>query len=201
MDHEDVEDELFEGPYDEEDLGEDDRSSLPRVLAVVLAVVVGLGLVVALGTTLVVRSLGLDEGGTSTGAAGQASSNPVDVLPSSALPVPGGTASPGASPSGPAAPSRTPRPKAAALVLQASPTQVRPLGRIDLTGTYRGPGTPTLQVQRREGGGWSDFPVQATVRGGTFATYVQTGRGGSNRFRVVDPRTGKASNAVTVAVG
>jgi hypothetical protein len=56
-----------------------------------------------------------------------------------------------------------------------------------------------LQVQRFEGG-WTDFPSSTSVSGGTFTTYVMTGQSGMNKFRVVDPATGKKSNAVTVHV-
>lgn len=83
--------------------------------------------------------------------------------------------------------------------LSASPTTVSAMERIDLTGTYpRGEGA-SLQVQRYEGG-WSVFPVSASVSDGTFSTYVMTGRSGLNKFRVVDPASGKKSNVVRVRV-
>jgi len=85
--------------------------------------------------------------------------------------------------------------------LQASPLQVSGMQRIDLTGTYPGGEGASLRVQRFEGG-WSDFSgVTATVRGGTFSTYVMTGRTGVTRFRVVDSGGGKTSNPVRVRVG
>jgi len=85
--------------------------------------------------------------------------------------------------------------------LSVSPLQVSSMQRIDLTGTYPGGEGASLSVQRFEGG-WSDFSgVTATVRGGTFSTYVMTGRTGVNRFRVVDPSGGKTSNPVRVRVG
>jgi hypothetical protein len=55
-------------------------------------------------------------------------------------------------------------------------------------------------VQRFEGS-WVDFPVSASVRGGTFTTYIYTGRSGPNRFRVIDKATGKKSNPVRVTIG
>jgi hypothetical protein len=58
-----------------------------------------------------------------------------------------------------------------------------------------------LQVQRKEGGSWSDFPVSVTVSDGRFSTYVQTGRSGPNRFRVRDTDSKRVSNPVTVRVG
>ncbi len=87
-----------------------------------------------------------------------------------------------------------------AITLTASPPSVSALERIDLSGSYRGGDGATLQVQRREGD-WVDFPVTATVRGTTFATYILTSRTGASQFRVVDEATGEASNTVTVRVG
>ena len=44
-------------------------------------------------------------------------------------------------------------------------------------------------------------PQTATVSGGTFSTYVQTGREGRNRFRVYDPEADVASAPVIITVG
>jgi hypothetical protein len=56
-------------------------------------------------------------------------------------------------------------------------------------------------VQKLTNGSWQDFySVSATVSGGTFTTYIQTGTPGLNRFRVVDSDTHLASNPVTVRV-
>ena len=89
------------------------------------------------------------------------------------------------------------------VTLQAGETQVGPMGRIDLTGTYQTGEGAVLQVQRATGPGdsWVDFPVTATVSGGTFSTYVQTGRTGPNRFRVIDTDTDLVSNEVTITIG
>lgn len=99
--------------------------------------------------------------------------------------------------------SSSPKPKKpkvrSVISLSASPVEVSPMEQIYLSGTYpRGEGA-SLQVQRFEGG-WTDFPSSASVSGGTFTTYVMTGQSGPNKFRVVDPATGKSSNAVTVTV-
>jgi hypothetical protein len=72
--------------------------------------------------------------------------------------------------------------------------------RVNLTGTYKGADNLVLKVQRFESGRWSDFGVDATVRVGTFATYVQTGRPGEQRFRVYDPVAKQGSNVVVVSV-
>lgn len=83
--------------------------------------------------------------------------------------------------------------------LSASPLEVGQMERIYLTGTFPGGEGASLQVQRFEGG-WTDFPTSASVSGGTFNTYVMTGRSGPNKFRVVDSGSGKQSNPVTVTV-
>ena len=71
----------------------------------------------------------------------------------------------------------------------------------DLTGTYPTGEGAVLQVQRATDDTWVDFPVTVTVSGGQFSTYVQTGRPGPNRFRVIDTDTELASNEVTITVG
>ena len=46
---------------------------------------------------------------------------------------------------------------------------------------------PSLQVQRFEGGGWTDFPVSAPVSGGQFTTYITTSRSGATPVPGVRP--------------
>lgn len=84
--------------------------------------------------------------------------------------------------------------------LQAGQNQVGSMDRIDLTGAYEGGEGAILQVQRREGGSWEDFPVTVSVANGTFSTYVQTGRSGKNKFRVRDSDEKRTSNPVTVRI-
>jgi cytoskeletal protein RodZ len=84
--------------------------------------------------------------------------------------------------------------------LDASPSQAGTYQRVNLTGTYQAPPGTSLQVQRREGASWVDFPTSAQVSGGQFSTYIETGRPGANRFRVVDAGSGKTSNIVTVQI-
>lgn len=96
---------------------------------------------------------------------------------------------------------KKPRKPRSVISLSASPLQVASMERIYLTGTYPGGEGASLRVQRFEGS-WTDFSgVTATVSGGTFSTYVMTGQSGTNRFRVLDPSGGKASNEVRVQVG
>ena len=92
------------------------------------------------------------------------------------------------------------KPEGKGISLQVAAASVSPMDNIDLTGVYPGGEGAILQVQRFEGGAWRDFPVTASVSDETFATYVQTGQSGVNRFRVVDTDTGKASNEVKVTI-
>jgi hypothetical protein len=84
--------------------------------------------------------------------------------------------------------------------LTASPRRVSANERINLTGRYRGGDGRRLQVQRFEGR-WVDFPVSASVSEGSFRTYIFSGRVGSNRFRMLDERSGRSSNEVRVVIG
>ena len=104
------------------------------------------------------------------------------------------TATPSATPD--ESPTRKPR----AISLQAFPHRVSSNQRINLSGVYQGAEGANLQVQRFEGS-WVDFPVDASVQGGAFTTYVYTGRLGANRFRVIDKASGRKSNAVRVTIG
>lgn len=97
-------------------------------------------------------------------------------------------------------PSKTPKKKARRITLQAFPLQVSPNERINLTGVYPGAEGARLQVQRYEAG-WVDFPVSTSVSGGSFGTYIFSGRVGTNRFRLVDKDSGRTSNAVRVTIG
>ena len=175
------------------------RAQLKRTSLIVLGIAVVLGLVVALGTMLMVRSLGLDEG-DGTGTLGADQPGPPSSLPSSALPVPGQSEAPSEGPTDLVSPKATTT-KRGAIQLAISPAKAKPMQRVNLTGTYQGQDNLALQVQRRQGGDWSDFPVQANVRAGTFATYVETGQTGVNQFRLYDARADKTSNVVEVTIG
>jgi hypothetical protein len=166
-----------------------------------LAFLVAMAVVIALGTWLLVRVLGLNDSSDPRNATG--SLEPAQPLPSSALPVPSQSSSPAEEPSdatdGPSPGSS--RPGAKGLHLSITPLTAAPMERLNLTGTYAGHDNVALQVQRREGGVWSDFPTTARVSMGTFETYVMTSHPGPNRFRVYDPAEGKASNVITIVIG
>ena len=87
------------------------------------------------------------------------------------------------------------------ITLQSVQSSVAAMEQIDLTGVYPDGEGAILQVERFVDGGWTDFPVTASVSDGTFSTYVQTGQSGENRFRMRDTSNGKLSNEVKVRVG
>jgi hypothetical protein len=87
-----------------------------------------------------------------------------------------------------------------AISLSSSATEVGPMQEIYLTGVYPNGEGAVVQVQRFESGKWVDFPVDASVSGQTFSTYVQTARTGVNKFRVRDTSSSQVSNEVRVTV-
>jgi hypothetical protein len=86
------------------------------------------------------------------------------------------------------------------ITLAVSPSSVGSFQHINLSGSYRAPDGTRLQVQRKENGVWTDFPVTTSVSAGTFATYVETAHTGLNLFRVSDGASGRTSNVVRVTV-
>jgi hypothetical protein len=98
-------------------------------------------------------------------------------------------------------PSASPSAKDKQITLTAGKPTAGSMERIDLTGVYPGGEGAVLQVQRKDGGQWTDFPVTTGVTGGQFSTYVQTGRAGAQKWRVKDTDTGRVSNVVTVTIG
>jgi hypothetical protein len=87
-----------------------------------------------------------------------------------------------------------------AISLSAAVTEVGPMEEIYLTGVYPGGEGAVVQVQRFESGKWEDFPVDASVSGETFSTYVQTAQRGVNTFRVRDTSGPDVSNEVKVKI-
>ncbi|NPC96967.1 hypothetical protein [Nocardioides sp. zg-DK7169] len=98
-------------------------------------------------------------------------------------------------------PSESETTKDEGITLQSAQSSVSGMEQIDLSGVYPDGEGAILQVERFVDGGWTDFPVTASVSGGTFSTYVQTGQAGENRFRVRDTSNGELSNVVKVRVG
>lgn len=182
---------------DPEDRQQEIRSAVLKFLGITAI----LGLVIWIGTSVVVNSLDLDEAnnGPITGSGPIA---PISQLPTVALPSATPTATASAEPT--EVPTRTPSPTnkgEKGLTLVASPMSVGAGQRIDLSGQWPGRDNVSLHVQRFESGEWGDFGVQVQVRVGSYATYILTSRTGENRFRVYDVASGTASNTVTVTVG
>jgi hypothetical protein len=176
---------------------DDQRRDLTEALLKVAGVAVGIGLVLAIGVFVMVRALGFSDNTPAAHSTSGPDASP-SALPTRAL-TPSGSPSDSATaePSTSASPSTQP-----GIKLAASPVQVAPGQRINLTGSYPGADNLSLQVQRKEGGTWAPFAdVTAPVKVSSFATYVITSRTGRMSFRVVDTTTGKASNPVQVTVG
>lgn len=170
-------------------------------LVAVVAVVAG---VVGVAAMIGSRALGFsDDGVIDTGGS---------VQETLFLPKPSETEAPGTPyitlPGGPetSRPTKkskpTPKPTPIRLIsLSAAQTAVGPMEPIDLTGDYPAGEGAILRVQQFENGSWGDFPVTASVSGGRFSTFIQTGNTGLNRFRVIDTDTGEASNEIKVQIG
>ena len=166
-------------------------------LVALVAVALVIGVLGGAAMLVGVKALGLDGG--SGGGASEAGTGGTLYLPK---PTDTPTTEPPASATE-EAPEATASPETpvAAIALSAAQVSVSPMQQIDLSGTYPTGEGAILQVQRFENGTWSDFPVTASVNGGTFATYVQTSRPGPNKFRMIDTDTQTTSNEVTVTVG
>ena len=183
---------------DDDEYHDEERSEqVSSVLLKGLLVIVLIGVVIALGTTIVVRALGLNEGASSSGPV-DSGSEPSKPMPTTALPNPDEEEAPKDD-----QPSDLVTPKAGKkgkLQLDVSPVMARPMERVNLTGTYKKADNVGLQVQRFEEGKWRDFGVSATVRVGTYETYVMTGQAGEHRFRMWDPAAKEGSNVVLVTI-
>jgi hypothetical protein len=189
---------LMDDDLDQETSEEDRSAQVRGALLKALAVVAVIGVVVAIGTTVVVHALGLNDS-ESPGPVGAGPAEPNKPLPTKALKVPGEDKdTESAEPSQSASPDAGKKGK---IGLEISPVKAKAMERVNLTGTYKGADNVALQVQRFEEGKWSDFGVDATVRVGTYATYVQTGRSGEQRFRMYDPQAREGSNVVLVTIG
>ncbi|GAA1935269.1 hypothetical protein [Nocardioides marmoribigeumensis] len=187
----------------------DDREDDPgRALAWALATMLGVAVVVGLcigGAMVAVAQVG---GLTGDAGGGGRAAAPASLYMPSYVPtkdsgqegfdLPGPQAMPSALPSDGSA---TTAPKGDKITLFVAPQNVGPGERINFNGVYTDGEGARLQVQRREGGSWSDFPVEATVRGGSFETWIQTSRSGRTKFRVLDKDANRASNVVTVTIG
>jgi hypothetical protein len=178
----------------------DDESDWQRQVLIGLLVLVTVGAVVggivALVTIKAADLAGIDDTSTTTGAHRPAGgSGPTTSTTSS--PTTGTTDT---APTQPTGPTDTTTPDTR-FTLAASPVAVSPSERIDLNGSCAAlPSGTVLQVQRREGGQWTDFPVTATCFGGSYSTYILTGHTGPNLFRMLALGRTETSNTVRVQV-
>jgi hypothetical protein len=183
---------------------DDDDTRWPRQLLIGVGALLAVALVI--GGVVSAVALGAAKVAGIGDVQSSATAKPSLYIPSGkpttsidAYPAPSGSASQstGATPSG--TPTATPTRKPKPLTLTA-PQQVGANQRITLTGAYRGHDGVRLQVQRFEDG-WVDFPVTATVRGGSYSTYITTSHTGVNRLRMADVVGATTSNVVRVTVG
>ncbi|MGH3359036.1 MAG: hypothetical protein ACRDO7_09555 [Nocardioidaceae bacterium] len=87
-------------------------------------------------------------------------------------------------------------------VLHARPNPASPGAKITLSGTFRDLRGGTLQVQRREGGTWTDFPVTASVApNGAYSTYIITSRTGTSPYRLLHEQSGRSTPPVRITIG
>ncbi len=204
------------------------RRRIVKAILSVAAIAVVIGVVIALGTTLVLRMAGLDGGdgqdtaSHATEATEQPSSLPQPKLVPTKTPA---TESAGDASGDPTADStdaaddgqsgeddgdqdkkkqekkkdkKDDKADAKGITLSAGSKSTGSMQRVTLSGSYPGGDGTVLQVQRKEGGRWVDFPTSATVDGKHFDTYVALGQPGPNKLRVVGG--GKTSNVVTITV-
>jgi hypothetical protein len=180
-------------------VSEDEGHPVMSGLAALIGVGVVVGLLVSGGALAASSMLGLgggDDGGTASSQQSMYLPKPSDTESESGPQI---TLQPGEeSPSAPASSSEaTPE---CAISLSSASTEVGPMEEIYLTGVYPNGEGAVVQVQRFENGRWEDFPVDASVSGQTFSTYVQTAQTGVNRFRVRDTSSAQVSNEVRVKV-
>ena len=176
------------------------RALLVAVLAMAgVALLVGLAVGGAAVTVMNVAGVGEDTGGS--GRRGEESLFIPRYKPTKTVEADLGLPSPSSSGRGEATPTQEPSPRTDKIKLFVAPQSVSPGERINFNGVYVDGEGVALQIQRKEGGTWVDFPVTATVRGGVFSTWILTSRTGESPFRVFDTTANRASNVVVVAIG
>jgi hypothetical protein len=187
------------------DFDDQPGGALARAAVAMVAVALLVGAAVGVALLAAARIGGLD-GSTASGSTGPRDSEASLYMPpyeptedaESGWELPEPSQTPSALPGGGGG---TPQAKRSEITLFIAPQQVSPGERINFNGVYEGEEGATLQIQRREGGSWTDFPVTATVRGGSFETWIVTSQTGRAPFRVYDEAADKASNVVTIQIG
>ena len=88
-----------------------------------------------------------------------------------------------------------------AIQLDDSAISAKPFQAVRIQGTYHGGADTFLQVQRWEGSKWVPFPVPTkTDQWGQFTAYVELGRPGRYRLRVLDPDSGVKSKPFVLVI-
>ena len=124
--------------------------------------------------------------------------------------LPSSASSPGASEPGTPTSSTTPAPSNKTGAGSAGEETIQPqvptnaaktFQPVRIQGSYHGGEDTFLRVQRWDGDRWLDFPVPTkTDRSGHFNAYVEIGRPGRYRLRVLDPASGVTSKPFVLAV-
>lgn len=153
-------------------------------VAAVILVVAGLGV---LATLLLRNDRAPSAGAPSTGPVASASP----------------TATPSASASASTRPASPTRSAASRPRIETSSTSYfgTPFETVHIPGRYvGGSGSRELRLQLRRSSEWTSFPLPVVTRpSGRFRAYVELAEG-EYRLRVVDPRTGTASEVLTLLV-
>jgi hypothetical protein len=85
--------------------------------------------------------------------------------------------------------------------LEGLADSAKPFQPVRIEGTYHGGANTFLRVQRWEGGEWLDFPVPTKANSsGQFIAYVEFGRPGRYRLRVLDPGSGVTSKPFVLVI-
>ncbi|QIX25380.1 hypothetical protein ncot_01335 [Nocardioides sp. JQ2195] len=88
------------------------------------------------------------------------------------------------------------------ITLSPGASQVTPGEELYLSGVYPTGEGAVLDIEiRLEGQSWREFPVDVSVSGATFTTYVITSQVGRIQWRVVDKERNLKSNAISVTYG
>ena len=183
-----------------DDGGDSPKRALLLALAAMAGVAVLVGLAVGAAVITALHVTGVDAAEGSAGVTSHETLYMPKYHPTK-TPQGGDLGLPQPSPSVSDSESATPSPKTDRIKLFVAPQSVRPGERINFNGVYVDGEGVALQIQRKEGGAWTDFPVTATVRGGVFSTWIQTTHTGKQEFRVLDQTTNRVSNVVTVTIG
>ena len=92
-------------------------------------------------------------------------------------------------------------PEEEAIQLADPADSAKPFQTIPIHGTYRGAVDTLLRVELWESDTWRAFPLpMKTDRAGRFTAYVDLGRPGRHRLRVVDPDSGVTSKPFVLVI-